>query len=137
MQWVEKYIGIPFKSNGRTKEGCDCYGLVRMALLEESGVALDSYASEYDEAYNLSEAEKVIRCHKGMVSLLSEGEDIKPLDIVLFKIKGFVCHMGLVVDPKAGKFLNTLRNKNSHLASYKSSAYSRRIEGFYRYVTKL
>jgi hypothetical protein len=25
--WVKNYIGLPFASIGRTREGCDCYGL--------------------------------------------------------------------------------------------------------------
>lgn len=43
MSWVNKYIGIPFVDSGRTIDGCDCWGLVRLVLLEEAGIAVESY----------------------------------------------------------------------------------------------
>jgi cell wall-associated NlpC family hydrolase len=41
--WVNKYIGIPFKGDGRDERGCNCWGLVRMVLQRECGIALPAY----------------------------------------------------------------------------------------------
>lgn len=32
-QWWNEYVGLPFADKGRTREGCDCWGLVRLVPL--------------------------------------------------------------------------------------------------------
>ena len=39
----EKYLSIPYKKQGRGWDGCDCYGLARLVIKEESGVDLPSF----------------------------------------------------------------------------------------------
>ncbi len=39
---VMRYIGIPYEDRGRTTEGCDCYGFVRLVLLD-MGIELPLY----------------------------------------------------------------------------------------------
>jgi cell wall-associated NlpC family hydrolase len=48
--WVKKYIGIPFVSNGRKREGCDCYGLCRLVLQDEYDISLPELSNEYNNA---------------------------------------------------------------------------------------
>ena len=45
--WVEPYVGVPFADLGRTREGCDCWGLVRLILAEQRGLVLPCYATSY------------------------------------------------------------------------------------------
>ena len=45
--WVEAYVGIPFTDLGRTRQGCDCWGLVRLILAEQRGLVLPCYATSY------------------------------------------------------------------------------------------
>lgn len=43
------YVGIHWQPLGRTRAGCDCWGLVRLVLAEQLGVALPS-CDGYDHA---------------------------------------------------------------------------------------
>ena len=58
-KWVSKYIGIPFVSNGRTMEGCDCYGLVRLVLHNEYGIYLPELSDNYTDALNILDAQQI------------------------------------------------------------------------------
>lgn len=57
--WVKKYIGIPFVSGGRDKNGCDCYGLVRLILADEYGFDLPVLLGDYSNALNISETKRL------------------------------------------------------------------------------
>lgn len=39
----EKYINIKYKQGGRDKEGCDCYGLVKLIYEKERGIILPDF----------------------------------------------------------------------------------------------
>ena len=132
MSWVDKYTGIDFVSNGRDKIGCDCYGLVRMIVKEENGLEMESFQSEYYDANHLEGAQDTLKRHLGIAKPI-EVFEVKPTDIIVFKIRGMVCHLGVVVDPKKGTFIHTMRGTNSHIGNYKYSTYKNRVEGFYRY----
>lgn len=42
--WVGRYIGIPFRSDGHGLTGCNCWGLVRLVLLEQCKIDVPAYA---------------------------------------------------------------------------------------------
>lgn len=50
--WASDYIGLPFADHGRTREGADCWGLVRLVYAEVFNLALPSYASTYTDAHD-------------------------------------------------------------------------------------
>jgi len=41
--WAGRYVGIPFADNGSSREGCNCWGLVRLVLLQERAIDLPTY----------------------------------------------------------------------------------------------
>ena len=43
MNWADSYLAIPFRENGRTRAGLDCWGLYRLILLERCGIELPLY----------------------------------------------------------------------------------------------
>lgn len=46
MNWGS-YIGLPYYRGGRTREGLDCYGLLRL-YLQEAGVLLPAHHDTFD-----------------------------------------------------------------------------------------
>lgn len=46
MSWVARYIGIPFADDGLTRDGCHCWGLVRLVLSEECCLDLPTYGEQ-------------------------------------------------------------------------------------------
>lgn len=45
--WADDYVGLPFKFKGRTREeGLDCWGLVRLVLIEQTGIMYPSYRED-------------------------------------------------------------------------------------------
>ena len=41
--WANKYVGLPWAWKGRTSEGVDCYGLLRLVYRDERGIALPEH----------------------------------------------------------------------------------------------
>lgn len=42
--WAARYVGIPFRTDGADFAGCNCWGLVRLVLACEVGIAVPRYA---------------------------------------------------------------------------------------------
>ena len=41
--WASKYVGLRFKDGGREFDGIDCWGLIRLVLMNEKGISVPSY----------------------------------------------------------------------------------------------
>jgi cell wall-associated NlpC family hydrolase len=105
-EWVKKYIGIPFVSNGRDKDGCDCYGLVRLVLLSEYGVTLPELSDDYTDALNLTQTARLFAEHlpalavekipepeeKAVVIITERG---RPVHIGIAAGGGYILHTGV------------------------------------------
>ena len=126
--WVKKYIGIPFVSNGRTKEGCDCYGLVRLVLRNEYGVELPELSDDYADALNVRETarlfaerlpaiagEKIAGPQEGAVAVITEH--------------GVAAHIGIVAG--GGYILHTGVKTGSVCQRETHPGLRGRIEGYY------
>lgn len=47
--WADDYVGLPFKLGGRSRDGLDCWGLVRLVLIEQTGIIYPSYTDDDHE----------------------------------------------------------------------------------------
>ncbi|CCJ07111.1 C40 family peptidase [Methylocystis sp. SC2] len=132
--WSTAYIGLPFAHGGRTRDGLDCWGLVRLVYADQLGIELDpldGYATRLERlriAGMLSE-----QAAQGPWRRLA-GEKIKPFDVVSFTIAGAASHVGVVVDWR--DMLHVTEGETSGLAPHSEGQWARRLIAAYRHVDR-
>lgn len=125
--WWNDYVGVPYEQKGRTKQGADCWGLVRMIYQEQFDIELPSFGDEYqaDEAMQIND----------LLAMHREGwEKVtvpRPGDVVLFRIFGHLGHVGVVATPNT--FLHCREGYAATIERLDTGTWRHRIEGFYRY----
>lgn len=123
-----EYVGIPFVDAGRTKEGCDCWGLVRIVLQERFGKTLPAF-DDYEKATREAGEREV---ELGLKTLpLRKTEEPEEGDIVLMRARGKLCHTGIYLGN--GEILHTNRGTDSVIEKIDGLRQLRgKIEGYYR-----
>lgn len=125
-----KYIGIPFRDHGRDFSGCDCYGLVRLALQEEFGVVLPALYDGYDDALNHEEVGAAI-AHWRPLLLAQRLRDPEEAAVAVIVTHGWPSHVGLCIDNRL--ILHTRSSITGSVMHRVDDPFFRgRIEGFYR-----
>ncbi len=126
---AQKYLGIPWQANGRTKKGVDCYGLLLIFMSEQLDIQLPDFIYAVE-----SNAERAAEIFKHMAETVIEVDVPVPGDIVLMTYQGSVCHIGIFLGsgyilhaPKCGVTLSSLTGME-HGRTLRS-----RIAGYYRY----
>jgi len=130
--WCNDFIKIPFAELGRSREGADCWGLVRIVYEEMLGLNLPSYLDYSDT----KDAEAI----SGMISdqtvkkwKFIEPGDERPYDCAVFKMAGIPMHVGVVVE--SGMMIHCERGCGTYVTYYnKEKQWHRRLEGFFRYA---
>lgn len=125
--WWNQYVGVPYLHKGRTREGLDCWGLVRLVYAEQFAIAIPSYVDDYEpEQYT------------DIAQLISERKDAwektdypKVGDVVLFRIVGVLCHVGIYIGDK--KFLHVREGGSCTIEYLDGVRWSSRTEGIYTY----
>lgn len=128
--WAGHYIGLPFKDHGRDRSGLDCWGLARLVLAEQFGIALPSYVHEYDRTTETARIGALIAREALLWQAVPAGTEILG-DLILLRLNGQPMHIGLVLGD--GQMLHIEWNINSVIERYRESRWSRRTSGFYRY----
>jgi len=139
--WAGEYVGIPFADRGRTRVGCDCWGLVRLVLAEQAGIALPcwatGYRSEADHAgvLQLTQAQKVAGPWQRVQSGDERAFDVVELMQPVCGAHGWqflAIHVGVAVT--AGWLLHVERATASLLVDYRRERPVRnRIAAFWRH----
>jgi len=128
-EWVKKYVGIPFASNGRTTEGCDCYGLARLVLRNEYGIELPELSDDYSDALNVAETARLFKEHLPVLA----GEKIsapRERAVAVITEHGIAAHIGIAAG--GGYILHTGIKTGSVCQRETHPALRGRIEGYYR-----
>lgn len=130
--WIMNYIGCPFKTRGRDRNGLDCWGLVRLVLKEQFGIEVPSYAADYYSVLNEQHISHLIRTHLGFWQPVYPSQ---PGDCILFRINKQPSHIGIVVADNW--MLHILNDDVVSLDRFDSLRWKRRIFGFYRHKEKV
>jgi hypothetical protein len=133
--WVEDYIGIPFSDRGRSKEGCDCYGLVRMVLYDMTSLYLENHIisqHNHDAVDFAINSEKATGEWREITQNNEKAFDVAQIIIPIAGSKTIFrpLHIALVV--ANGWLLHTEEETASHLVNRLSPVW-RRIHAFWRH----
>lgn len=91
---TDNYVGIPFVSNGRNRDGADCYGLIKLIYQQELGIELPDWSLPDSDPFTITRM-----IHSGVASaveqrFVEEVEDPQDYDIAVFH-SGLALHMGI------------------------------------------
>lgn len=128
--WAGHYIGLPFAEHGRDAQGVDCWGLVRLVLSEQFGIAVPSYAREYANTRAQDELGRLVRCEAKSWQAIEPGQE-KLGDVVVLRLRGQPAHVGMVLGDQT--MLHIEQFINSAIERYVSRRWAGRVEGFYRH----
>lgn len=123
------YINIPYVENGRSKDGADCWGLVRLVYQNEFGITLPALSEVYAADDRGAAVEESLALHKE--SWVKREGTPKTGDVVLFRIMGEPVHVGIALSE--GSFLHVRRNGYAVIERLTSGVWKHRVEGFYYY----
>ena len=127
--WAKKYVGIPFVTSGRDMSGCDCYGLVRMILMNEYGFDLPMLLGDYSNALNIAETKWLFMQN---VPILC-GEKINEPEekaVALMRFGGRLCHIGLYAGD--GCIIHSRHKVGVVIERLSSPTLAGCVEGWYR-----
>ena len=131
--WATGYVGIPYLSLGRTREGCDCWGLVRLVYAEHFSIDLPSFKEAYESANDVVDVSGAIEVERNSERWKSGWAEVKspaPGDVILCRVMGYETHVGVFAG--AGLMLHVLKGTDACIVNTNSMMWKRRIVGYFR-----
>lgn len=130
--WAAEYVGIPYRTHGRGRDGADCWGLLDMVLRERLGQAWRPYeGADWFKGQSPATVSRDAVAYASGFTPVRAGEE-RLGDGILLRMRGHPLHCGLVVAP--GLMLHTHEQADSVIESYRTMLWEKRIVGFYRYA---
>jgi len=133
VKWATKYVGIPFVAHGRTAEGLDCWGLVKIIYRDELGVELPDYLDDYDNTESSTQLGPVVSNAVNTLWNLVPVPQSKVGHVVVFRVKGHPSHVGLLVGDN--KFIHCETGIGTAIERLSSFRWSKRLLGVYEYAS--
>lgn len=128
MKDYTKYLLIPYKHQGRTFQGADCFGLLRLFYKEELSIDLPDFTEDYSKDWWLHSNFFLDLCESyGFV----KTNEFALGNIVFFRNNGVkVGHVGVVLTD--GMFLH-MGTYGANITSYTTGIYQRQLHSVYSY----
>lgn len=114
--WWGEYVNLPFLDRGRTRDGLDCWGLVRLVYREQRGIALPDLGGEYLNTRDGDALAPLLQAQLPAWRPVAPGEFAVPL----FTLPDGRLHVGVMVDAQhvlhATRDCNVVRERLSSLS---------------------
>lgn len=123
--WTNKYCAIPYVAAGRSWNGVDCWGLVYLVYLSELGIRIPKYS-----LYENTPSQKIV--HNFVERFREEWVQLEyptEYSIILFKISGKCCHMGIMLNDS--EFMHCSKTVGVGIEHIFKRIWKNRIEGYY------
>lgn len=132
MHWANDYVGIPFKWHASDRDGCSCWGLIRLVAKDIWGRELPRHDEMGRRAENgeMSPVPYMDGFYEIDVKDAAEGDLLHMWAI--YKRRKLPMHVGLVVEP--GKVLHIEEGHGSVIVDYRKQPMNRRVIGAYRFA---
>lgn len=124
------YVGIPWRDQGCGRDGCNCWGLVRLIYRLELGIELPAFS---DRVANDADREAIAAVIAGERSRwdLVERSAAALFDVVIMRDAGVESHIGIVCGP--GRLLHVPQGGASMIQRMGGVAVRSKIAGVFRY----
>lgn len=124
---IHKYLPVPYKHQGRSMQGLDCYGLI-IVIYADLGVKLFDIEENYTPEWSWQNKNYFLEnCHKDW----EEVKTPKIFDIVTFKnSKDIMNHAGIMLDEI--RFINSCK-AGTVICRVSDPIWKKRFSGFYRH----
>lgn len=131
---ITRWLGLPFQPHGRSRAGCDCWGLVRLFYREEMGILLPAFERPVDKIDDHIAVGHVMtpafRAH-----IWHPVEEPRFADLIAFGTRACFYHIGLYLDEET--MLHARFGTDSTTEDWRTQLWRPRFQGFYRHTENL
>ncbi|MGN6549766.1 MAG: NlpC/P60 family protein [Pararhizobium sp.] len=127
----DRYVGLPWLDRGRTCDGVDCWGLLRLVYAGELGIELPSFATDYADTSDRGRINVLVAEERDPWVPVERGRE-QPCDVVLIRERPW--HVGAVV--RRGLMLHIEQDRSSVIEPYTTMRHAARVEGIYRHISR-
>ncbi|MGK7664264.1 MULTISPECIES: C40 family peptidase [unclassified Marinovum] len=129
--WINRFVGIPYEEFGRTRLGCDCWGLACVIYQEELGISLPEYLGEGAEGEHAEIAALVAEEAASPLWVPVQGAAVA-FDVAVFRRGSWNTHVGIVI--RHGLMIHVAAGDCAKVQSYAQGLWKPRLNGLYRHV---
>ena len=133
MDWANDYIRVPFLDLGRTSQGADCWGLIKLIYQEQLSIELPSLL-EYEDTMDRVTISDIVGREKNKWEAVSQGAE-EEFDVGIFKTQNHPMHVGLVI--KRGTMIHCEKGSGTSIINYHDNIrWNNRLVGFFRHAKR-
>jgi cell wall-associated NlpC family hydrolase len=121
------FLQIPFQHRGRTMEGCDCYGYIRLWYQSRLGIQLWDIDKEYPKDWPQNGENLFIENYWRQWVKVDKPEKY---DVIIFNLHHQADHTGIYL--RRGRFTH-MSKAGGVVAWLESSSWQGKVYGYYRH----